>query len=147
MSWEPFSKGMTHGFVLAFRCQEDLDYYLTEDAVHAAFSKAAKPLIEDSLVVDIHNGVLFGPSPPAPSKAKLYTGSCHCGSITWTARLEKAEHVLCHCDTCKKLGGGPYSLNAIVTKVHIFLSPFPSFHVSFQWKFELTLHDRMTSQS
>jgi hypothetical protein len=51
MSWEPFSKGMTHGFVLEFKNQEDLDYYLTEDPVHLAFSAAAKPLIEDSVVV------------------------------------------------------------------------------------------------
>lgn len=50
-SWEPFNKGMTHGFVLEFASQEDLDYYLTEDPVHLAFSKAAKPLIEDSVVV------------------------------------------------------------------------------------------------
>jgi hypothetical protein len=68
-------------------------------------------------MIDIHNGILFGPSPLAPAKAKVYNGSCHCGGITWTAKLEKAEHVLCHCDTCKKLGGGPYSLNAIVSKV------------------------------
>jgi hypothetical protein len=51
MSWEAFAKGMTHGFVLEFRSQEDLDYYLTEDPVHAAFSAAARPLIEDSVVV------------------------------------------------------------------------------------------------
>jgi hypothetical protein len=51
MSWEPFSKGMTHGFVLEFASQEDLDYYLTEDPVHLAFSAAAKSLIEDSVVV------------------------------------------------------------------------------------------------
>jgi hypothetical protein len=157
-SWEPYNKGMTHGFVLEFRCQEDLDYYLTEDPVHLAFSAAAKPLIEDSVVVgisslsffsssqyplsqpkqnhlstpiveypnltailiDIHDGILFGPSPPKPApKSKTYKGSCHCGDITWTAKLEKAEHVLCHCDTCKKLGGGPYSLNAIIEGVSV----------------------------
>lgn len=54
MSWESFGKGMTHGFVLEFRCQDDLDYYLTEDPVHLAFSAAAKPLIEDSVVVGMH---------------------------------------------------------------------------------------------
>lgn len=67
-------------------------------------------------MIDIQNGILFGPSPLAPAKAKVYNGSCHCGGITWTAKLEKAKHVLCHCDRCKKLGGGPYSLNAIVSK-------------------------------
>jgi hypothetical protein len=121
MSWETHNKGMTHGFVLEFRNQDDLDYYLTEDPVHLAFSKDALPMIEDSVVVDIHDGVLFGPSPLKPTKSKTYNGSCHCGEIAWTAKLEKAEHILCHCDTCKKLGGGPYSLNAIIAKV--FLIP------------------------
>lgn len=42
---------MTHGFVLEFASQQDLDYYLTEDPVHLAFSDAAQPLIEDSVVI------------------------------------------------------------------------------------------------
>ena len=42
---------MTHGFVLEFKSQEDLDYYHLEDPVHLAFSKAAKGLVEDSVVV------------------------------------------------------------------------------------------------
>jgi hypothetical protein len=50
-SWETFSKGMTHGFVLEFKSQADLDYYLLEDPVHLAFSQAAGKLIEDSVVV------------------------------------------------------------------------------------------------
>ncbi|OAG11169.1 dabb-domain-containing protein, partial [Paraphaeosphaeria sporulosa] len=57
-SWEPFSKGMTHAFILEFASQDDLDYYLTAEPVHVQFSKDAKPLIEDSLVVDIRDGVL-----------------------------------------------------------------------------------------
>ncbi|PSN59490.1 hypothetical protein BS50DRAFT_447478, partial [Corynespora cassiicola Philippines] len=57
-SWEPFSKGLTHGFVLEFASQEDLDYYLTAEPVHLQFSKNAKPLIEDSVVIDIKDGVL-----------------------------------------------------------------------------------------
>ena len=59
MSWEPFGKGMTHGFVLEFKDQADLDYYLTEDPVHAAFSAAAKGLIEDSIVVGTWVSSLF----------------------------------------------------------------------------------------
>jgi hypothetical protein len=88
------------------------------------------PIVEYSnltaILIDIHDGILFGPSPPKPApKSKTYRGSCHCGDITWTAKLEKAEHVLCHCDTCKKLGGGPYSLNAIIEGVS-----FPVFLIS-----------------
>jgi hypothetical protein len=117
-SWESFSKGMTHGFVLEFASQSDLDYYLTEDPVHLAFSKAAKPLIEDSVVIDIRDGVLFGPAAehPLSRKGGARKGACHCESVRWTARLEHAEHVLCHCSTCQKLGGGPYSCNQIVPK-------------------------------
>ncbi|PSS20468.1 hypothetical protein M430DRAFT_41776 [Amorphotheca resinae ATCC 22711] len=43
-----------------------------------------------------------------------YHGSCFCGQVEWDVKLEGKNHVLCHCDTCKKLGGGAYSLNQIV---------------------------------
>lgn len=117
-SWEPFSKGMTHGFVLEFSSQDDLDYYLTEDPVHLEFSRLAKPFVEDSVVVDIQDGILFGEpaTHPLSKKERAYTGSCHCGALSWIAKLEKAEHVLCHCSTCQKLGGGPYSCNQIISK-------------------------------
>lgn len=118
-SWEPFSKGMTHAFVLEFASQDDLDYYLTKEPVHMQFSRDAKPLIEDSLVVDIKDGVLFGPKAQHPllkEKEGVWRGSCHCEAVRWTARLENAEHVLCHCSTCQKLGGGPYSCNQIIEK-------------------------------
>lgn len=44
-SWEPFNKGFTHGFVLEFGNQEDLNYYLTQEPVHMEFSKNAGPLM------------------------------------------------------------------------------------------------------
>ena len=50
-SWEPYSKGMTHAFILEFSTIEDRDYYLLKDPVHRAFSAKAGPLIEDSLVI------------------------------------------------------------------------------------------------
>lgn len=123
-SWEPFSKGMTHAFVLEFDSQEDLDYYLTEDKVHAEFSRNAKPLIEDSLVVDIRDGMLFGPAAKHPLSRVdgAFTGSCHCGELEWTARLAEASHVLCHCSTCQKLGGGPYSCNQIIPKEDLIVT-------------------------
>jgi hypothetical protein len=36
---------MTHGFVLEFENQDDLDYYLTQDSVHKAFSQAVNDLM------------------------------------------------------------------------------------------------------
>jgi hypothetical protein len=118
-SWEPYSKGLTHAFILEFASQLDLDYYITAEPVHAEFSRAAKSLIEDSVVVDIQDGVLFGSAAEHPGLRKqdgVWRGKCHCEQVQWTARLEKAEHVLCHCSTCQKLGGGPYSCNQIIGK-------------------------------
>lgn len=117
-SWESFHKGMTHGFILEFANQSDLDHYLTCDPIHLAFSRAAKQLIGDSIVIDILDGQLFGPravKPGTPEAGGVYPGSCHCGSLAWKGRFtEEPKHILCHCDTCKQLGGGPYSCNFIV---------------------------------
>jgi hypothetical protein len=63
-------------------------------------------------------------------------GKCHCGQVEWEVKLEDRAHILwygslsicffvlrnntntwySHCDTCKQLGGGTYSLNQIVPK-------------------------------
>ncbi|QDS70552.1 hypothetical protein FKW77_010422 [Venturia effusa] len=47
-----------------------------------------------------------------------YNGKCHCGQTTWTVELkpDQQKHILCHCDTCKILGGGAFSLNQIIPK-------------------------------
>ncbi|KAG9731090.1 hypothetical protein KCU73_g11688, partial [Aureobasidium melanogenum] len=89
-SWEPFSKGFTHGFVLEFENQEDLDYYLTQEPVHIEFSRNTGPLIDDSCVIDIKDGILFGPPADRPLGQDEYQGSCHCGGINWTAKLSTA---------------------------------------------------------
>ena len=135
---------MTHAFVVEFENQDDHDYYHLEDQVHIDFSKHAAPLIDDSVVVgngstlshttniisrgssmligipDIEDGKLVGTKAKKPGKLPgLYQGSCHCGQLEWEAKLETAEHILCHCNTCKKLGGGPYSMNQIIHKVRL----------------------------
>merc|ERR1712098_383194 len=46
-------------------------------------------------------------------------GRCHCGQTEWDVKLNERAHVLCHCDTCKQLGGGAYSLNQIVPKENL----------------------------
>jgi hypothetical protein len=45
-----------------------------------------------------------------------YTGKCHCGQTEWEVTLEneQANTILCHCDTCKALSGGTFTLNQIV---------------------------------
>lgn len=124
-SWEPFSRGLTHGFVLEFASQADLDYYLTEDPVHLAFSREAteQGLIEDSVVIDIKNGqFLLGPQ-DIPKKPGTKEGQCHCGQLRFSAVLPLPSrsgsapgHVLCHCRTCQLLSGAPYSCNQIIAR-------------------------------
>ncbi|KAF1816589.1 hypothetical protein P152DRAFT_129210 [Eremomyces bilateralis CBS 781.70] len=46
------------------------------------------------------------------------TGKCHCGAVAYEAELpdDKKNHVLCHCNTCKVLSTGAFSLNQIIPK-------------------------------
>merc|ERR1712137_1245869 len=56
--------------------------------------------------------------------SSTYQAQCHCGhhKWEWTLESDKQSHILCHCDTCKVLSGGPYTLNQIVPKsaTHIY---------------------------
>lgn len=116
-SWENFGKGMTHAFILQFSSEIDRDYYLLHDQVHRQFSEQAGPFIEDSVVVDMKDGVLFSEALSSEKDAaKVMQGACHCGDIKYSVTLNDYQHVLCHCRTCQLLGGGPYSCNAIVAK-------------------------------
>lgn len=76
--------------------------------------------------VDINSGSLFGQSLHSEDeKSKSYPGSCHCGSIHFnitTAMGVPPTHILCHCDTCKKISGAPYTCNYIVTTEHFAIS-------------------------
>lgn len=47
-----------------------------------------------------------------------YQGKCHCGHHKWefTLQDDQQNHILCHCDTCKILGGGAFTMNQIVPK-------------------------------
>ncbi|KAK3723546.1 hypothetical protein LTR37_001798 [Vermiconidia calcicola] len=123
-SWESFDKGMTHGFILEFASQEDLDYYLAEDPVHLEFSRrvGAQGLVEDSVVIDIKDGqLMLGPA-DMPQKPGTRQGQCHCGKTRFTAVLPLPRssgatgHILCHCRTCRLLSGAPYTCNQIIAK-------------------------------
>ncbi|EEP76824.1 predicted protein [Uncinocarpus reesii 1704] len=43
-------------------------------------------------------------------------GKCHCGQIEWTVKLADQEksHILCHCDACKIVNGGEFTLNQVI---------------------------------
>lgn len=36
------------------------------------------------------------------------TGSCLCGSVTFTAKKVDSDVGVCHCEMCRKWGGGPF---------------------------------------
>ncbi|KAK0251070.1 hypothetical protein LTR91_005727 [Friedmanniomyces endolithicus] len=50
-----------------------------------------------------------------------YQGKCHCGHHEWEVKLEQdqSKHILCHCDTCKILGGGAFTMNQIIPKANL----------------------------
>lgn len=114
---------MTHAFILEFKDEADRDYYLLHDKVHRDFSEKAGPLIEDSVVVDFKEGVVFGEfggqerlDGEDEKGGKKMQGACHCENVRWEVRLDVYRHVICHCRTCQLLGGGPFSCNAVVGK-------------------------------
>ncbi|KAL8736350.1 MAG: hypothetical protein Q9181_002478 [Wetmoreana brouardii] len=45
-----------------------------------------------------------------------YKGRCHCGQTEWTVKLDDPSHILCHCDACKLVSGGEFTLNALAAK-------------------------------
>ncbi len=49
-------------------------------------------------------------------------GACHCGAIRFTAEIDPARVMVCHCTDCQVMSGGP--LRAVVP------APLASFQVS-----------------
>merc|ERR1711915_800795 len=54
----------------------------------------------------------------ASAKMSTFKGQCHCQHHQWEVTLtpDQSSHILCHCDTCKILGGGAYTMNQIIPK-------------------------------
>jgi len=40
-------------------------------------------------------------------------GACHCGSITFTAEIDPARVMACHCSDCQVLSGSPFRAVAV----------------------------------
>jgi len=38
----------------------------------------------------------------------LINGACHCGSISFTAQIDPARVMICHCTDCQVLSGSPF---------------------------------------
>ena len=43
------------------------------------------------------------------------TGQCHCGAISFTALIDPAKIVACHCADCQTFSGAPYRAVAFAT--------------------------------
>jgi hypothetical protein len=43
------------------------------------------------------------------------TGQCHCGAISFTALIDPAKVVACHCTDCQAFSGAPYRAVAFST--------------------------------
>jgi hypothetical protein len=40
-------------------------------------------------------------------------GACHCGLISFTAEVDPARVVACHCTDCQVLSGGPFRVSVV----------------------------------
>ena len=54
-----------------------------------------------------------------------FTGSCHCGEISYTFSGEPLRQVNCHCKNCRKTSGGPYLANIFVSEDNLFIKGSP----------------------
>ena len=49
-------------------------------------------------------------------------GACHCGRISFTAEIDPAGVMVCHCTDCQTLSGGPFRM--------LVLAPIETFSVN-----------------
>jgi hypothetical protein len=57
-------------------------------------------------------------------------GSCHCGAITYRARVDPDKASVCHCTDCQKLSGSPYRVSiAAPADTFEILSGVPTIYV------------------
>ena len=54
-----------------------------------------------------------------------FTGSCHCGDISYTFSGEPLRQVNCHCKNCQKTSGGPYLANIFVSEDNLLIKGSP----------------------
>jgi|PlaIllAssembly_1097288.scaffolds.fasta_scaffold35669_2 hypothetical protein len=44
------------------------------------------------------------------------TGACHCGAVTFSAEVDEAKVMLCHCTDCQVLSASAFRVGAIVLR-------------------------------
>ena len=58
-----------------------------------------------------------------------FTGSCHCGEISYTFSGEPLRQVNCHCKNCRKTSGGPYLANIFVSEDNLLIKGSPKVYL------------------
>lgn len=53
------------------------------------------------------------------------TGNCHCGAISFTATIDPAKVVVCHCADCQQLSGAPFRAVVPVPAENVALTGHP----------------------
>jgi hypothetical protein len=56
-------------------------------------------------------------------------GACHCGSISYTAEIDPANVIICHCTDCQTISGAPYRANVPVKVENFHLRGEPKTYV------------------
>ena len=54
-----------------------------------------------------------------------FSGSCHCGEISYTFSGEPLRQVNCHSKNCQKTSGGPYLANIFVSEDNLLIKGSP----------------------
>ena len=56
-------------------------------------------------------------------------GACHCGAIRYEAEVDPARTIVCHCDDCQTISGGPCRVNVPVLAENLSLTGEPATYV------------------
>lgn len=59
----------------------------------------------------------------------LIDGACHCGAITFTAEVDPARVMVCHCSDCQVLSGSPFRHVVPADTQHFVLTGNPTVYV------------------
>jgi hypothetical protein len=57
------------------------------------------------------------------------TGQCHCGAISFTALIDPAKIIACHCADCQTFSGAPYRAVAPAPVENVKLTGTPKLYI------------------
>ena len=56
-------------------------------------------------------------------------GACHCGLITFTAEIDPARVIACHCSDCQVLSGSPFRVSVVAPVETLVLHGEPKSYI------------------